>query len=372
MGKSASSSSVGELLDRIGERVPWGKAAGWDPVGLQIGDPRAPVARIALCHEVGEAVVAAVTEERPDLLISYHPLLFRPTRTLVAGASSEGRALRLARAGIALAVVHTSYDVVRGGAADALAEALDLVGTQGFGPLRGGESSKLVTFVPEAAADRVLDALTNAGAGRIGAYTHCSFRSEGIGTFFAGAGTDPALGRKGELNREPELRLELTVPGEVRDRVVAALLEAHPYEEPAYDVYERWGDAGLVGRVGVLEAPLSLAELAQCVRKTLGDSPLRVAGDPGRPVSRVAVAPGSGQELLPEAHGSGADVFVSGDLAHHAVREALDRGLAVIDAGHVPTERPGLERLFGLLASLDLECRSYLELDPHPFWAPLG
>src|SRR5262249_37419075 len=153
-----------------------------------------------------------------------HPLLFRPTTTLTAGATPEGRALRLIRAGVALAAVHTNFDVAEGGAADALADALELGEVEGFGPLFGAPARKLVTFVPANADDAVLDALVAAGAGRIGNYTHCSFRSEGTGTFLGGEGSTPVAGRRGKLAREPEVRLELVVPPAREPAVVAALL----------------------------------------------------------------------------------------------------------------------------------------------------
>src|SRR5262245_13074668 len=132
-----AASRVSDVLTAPAERAPFEKAAAWDPVGLQLGDPAAPVRSVALCHEVTESVVAAVEREAPDLLVTYHPLLFHATRRLVAGRTPEGRALRLIAAGTALAVVHTSFDVAPGGAADALAEALGLENTRGFGPVDG-------------------------------------------------------------------------------------------------------------------------------------------------------------------------------------------------------------------------------------------
>lgn len=367
MLRGVGNATVGEVLERLGERAPFGKAAGWDPVGLQIGDPAAPVATLALCHEVTDAVIAAVEEAPVDLLISYHPLIFRPLPSLVAGAGPQGRAWRLARRGVALGVVHTAFDVAQGGTSDALAEALDLVNVRGFGPLHGSDSVKIVTFVPPESADAVLDDVVAAGGGRIGNYTHCSFRTEGSGTFFAGRGTDPVKGAPGSLNREAEMRLEFVAPRAREDAILAALIAAHPYEEPAYDVFDRRGDAGMVGRVGDLESSQTLSELAQRVAEALDDPVLRLAGAPERQVHRVAVLPGAGGDFLGQAASAGADVMVTGDLTHHRVREALDRGLCAIDPGHAPTERPGLHALFAILATLGPECRSLLELDPDPW-----
>jgi dinuclear metal center YbgI/SA1388 family protein len=361
---------VGELLEVLGRRVPFEKAAAGDPVGLQIGDPAAAVRRVGVCHEVTAAVVDAAQRRAVELLISYHPLLYRPLTALVAGPTAAGRALRLARAGIALAVVHTAFDVARDGAADALAEALGVGEARPFAPLVPEASRKVATFVPESAADALLDAVAAAGAGQIGRYTHCSFRAPGTGTFYAPSDADPAVGRRGALNREPEVRLEFALPAAREAEVVAALLAAHPYEEPAYDVFERRAEAGLVGRVGRVSPGTRLGELARRAAQALGAEAPRVAGDPGRSAERVAVVPGAGAEFLGRAAAAGAEVLVTGDVSHHRAREALDRGLALIDPGHAATERPGLRRLCAWVAEAGVETESLLDLDPDPWAGP--
>ena len=363
--------TISDVLRSLGERAPWHKAGSWDPVGLQLGDPTASAARTAICHEVTEETVRALEAEPVELLVSYHPLLFEPTTRLVAGSDPPGRALRLLQAGIALAVVHTNFDVAAGGTADALADALGLEDVRGFAPLFGPDTLKVVTFVPAEAADDVLDAVVRAGAGAIGNYTHCSYRSEGVGTFFAGAGTQPVAGASGALNREPELRLEFVAPRTREAAVLQAMVAAHPYEEPAFDVYDRRGDAGLLGRVGRVPPGSTLASLSKQVTEALDDPPLRVAGNPSRPLERVAVLPGSGGDFLGAAAAAGAEAVVTGDLTHHRARAALDRGLCLVDPGHAATERPGLQQLFVMLAAIVPECRSLLELDPDP-WSRSG
>jgi dinuclear metal center YbgI/SA1388 family protein len=362
--------AVSDILAAIGRRAPFERAAPWDPVGLVLGDPCAPARRLAVCHEVTERVVAELEREPVDLLVAYHPLLFDPTQRLVAGKTAAGRALRLARAGVAVAVAHTNFDVAPGGTADALADALGLTEVAGFGPLDGSPGRKLVTFVPHAAADAVLEAVAAAGAARIGNYTHCSFRAEGTGTFMAGEGSSPAVGRRGELSREPEARLEFVVPPAREAEVVRALLRAHPYEEPAFDLLERRGESHLAGRIGLVEPGTTLGEFAERVADALpGAPPLRVAGARDAPVSRIAVLPGSGEDFLCAARQAGGDVLVTGDLRHHAVRSALDFGLALIDPGHAATERPGVERLLALVGSEGALTRGLLDLDPDPWSA---
>ena len=369
MARVSRARAISDILAAIAARAPFERAAEWDPVGLVLGDPSVQVRRIAVCHEVTEAVVAALESDPVDLLVAYHPLLFQPTQRLIAGPTAEGRALRLARAGIALGIVHTNFDVAPGGTSDALADALQLADVEGFGAVFGAPAKKLVTFVPPAAADAVLAAVAAAGAASIGNYTHCSFRAEGTGTFFAGEGSAPRAGKRGELSVEPEVRLEFLVPLAREVETIRALVRTHPYEEPAFDLIERRGEAHLAGRIGKLDAETSLAELADGVAEALRGPTPRVAGTPDRRVRRVAVAPGSGEDLLDAARDAGADVLVTGDLRHHSTRRALDGGLASIDAGHAATERPGVERLLALVAAQGLETVGLLDLDCDP-WLP--
>ena len=229
--------TIASVLADLNVRAPGDKAAHWDSHGLQVGDPSVEVGRLAVCHEVTESVAARAIEEAVDLLVTYHPLLFRPTTRMVAGPGATGRAYRLARAGVGVATVHTAWDAAVGGTGDTLAAAIGLGQLRRFGPMDPSAATKLVTFVPAASADRVARALADAGAGRIGNYTACSFRSEGTGSFAPGPGAQPAAGRIDGVNQEEEIRLEVLVARALEATAVAALVGSHPYEEPAFDLY---------------------------------------------------------------------------------------------------------------------------------------
>jgi dinuclear metal center YbgI/SA1388 family protein len=358
---------ISDVLDALTRLASFDKAADWDPVGLQVGDPAKRVGRIAVCHEVTQGLVAGIIDLGPSLVVTYHPLIFRPLHSLVAGPHAAGRALRLAEAGVALATVHTGFDVAPGGTADALAAVLRLDEVVGFGPVTGRPRIKVVAFVPEEAVDEAAGAMAEAGAGRIGNYTNCSFRSAGHGTFFAGEGTAPAAGSAGALNREPEVRLEMVAPAAQQAAVVAALVGAHPYEEPAYDVYDVRGSEGMIGRIGAVE-PLTLGELTTTVETAL-DTSARVAGALDGRVGRVAVVPGSGADFIADARRAGADVLVTGDVSHHRAREAQEGGLAIIDAGHGPTERPGVRALYAAVAGITADAIDLTGIDDSPWEA---
>ena len=355
------------VQDVLSALAPLEKAAAWDPVGVQLGDPGAEVATVAVCHEVTEQVVDAVIQDPPDLLIAYHPLLFRSTNRLTKGTSPEGRALRLAQAGVNLGIVHTAFDVVPGGAADALAEAVGIKSPRPFGPIEGSQMVKIVTFVPRDRVDDVHRAMTEAGAGSIGRYEGCSFRAEGIGTFLPNSNADPVAGVKLQMNHEAEVRLEMVAPRFRVDSAIAALVISHPYEEPAFDVFESSSNSGFIGRYGELEERLGLGVLAGGLERGLPTDSVRFTGSPGTDVSTVAVIPGSGGDSIAAAAVLGADVVVTGDVSHHRAVEASDRGVFVIDAGHAATERPGMRRLYSAVMESGLETQDLTNLNTDPW-----
>lgn len=361
--------TVSEAISRLDEAIPLSKAAAWDAVGLQVGDAAAPVHRVAVCHEATGEVVTAAVATGAGLLVAYHPLLFGSVTSFTAGTAAPGRAFALVTGGVALYVVHTAFDVAPDGCADALAATLDLEDVTGFGPNWPPDSAKVVTFVPAEVAAAVTAAMAGAGAGTIGDYTECAFTISGTGSYRPGNRASPLVGRPGELSREPEMRIEMNVPAVGVDAVVAALVAAHPYDEPAYDIYAARANAGFVGRVGQLPAETALRDLQHRIATSL-HADVKRAGAADQSVQRVAVVPGSGSDLIAAAAATGADVLVTGDVSHHRAGEARGCGLAILDAGHAATERPGMARLYSLVAKMFDDVVDLTSFDPSPWEAP--
>ena len=363
------------VVREIESRYPPSWAESWDAVGLVCGDPTTDVRRVLLAVDPVETVVDEAIASGAQLLVTHHPLFLGGT-TSVAATTAKGRvAHRLIAAGIGLYVAHTHADVANPGVSDALADALDL---QDVAPLReqpGDAHDKLVTFVPPDAVDALLDALSAAGAGVIGDYTRCAFLGEGVGTFRPGDASHPAIGAPGQVERTPEVRLEMVLPRSRRGSVVRALLEAHPYEEPAFDVFELAtpsADRGL-GRIGSLPAPMALRDFTAHVAARLPKTAwgVRAAGEPDRVVRRVAVCGGSGGELAAAAAALGADALVTSDLKHHSTSEAVaDPGLALVDAAHWATEWPWLRQAAAALATTVETSVSTIVTDPWTVHAP--
>jgi dinuclear metal center YbgI/SA1388 family protein len=311
-----------------------------DNAGLQTGDPGAGVRGILVALDVTESIVKEALRRGANLIVSHHPLLFRPLRSVTAGTSQERCLGELLRKRVALYSAHTNLDFTRGGTSFALAEALG-VATEGFLRTPFRLQSKIVTYVPPSHADAVASAMAAAGAGVIGEYESCSFRGEGQGTFRGGAGSHPAVGRKGNLEHAQEIRLEMVAPRRGVESVVRAMTGAHPYEEIAYDVYplENASREYGMGAVGTLRRKVPLRTFLATVRRTLNTPALRWSGEPRTPVRRVALCGGSGSDLLGDAIASGAEAFVTADVRYHTYQEAEGR-IALVDAGHFETEIP--------------------------------
>lgn len=317
---------VVRLLDR---RFPPRLAESWDAVGTVCGDPEQPVRRVLLAIDATTAVVDEALAWGADLLWAVHPLLLRPVHGVAATTAKGAAVHRLIRSGCALHVTHTNADAVQGGVPDALAEALGVVDRRPLVPQPTEPLDKIVVMVPVADAEAMVDALSDVGAGAIGEYRRCAWTTTGIGTFLPGEAAHPAIGSRGKVARVEEARVEMVSPRRLRDRVVAAMRAAHPYEEPAFDVLELAAFPGATGggRVGDLPEPVTLGAFVQRVAQVTPPTAqgVRVAGDLSAPVRRVAVVGGSGDSFFDAVRACGADVYVTGDLRHHPALELRER-----------------------------------------------
>jgi len=363
--------ALGEVIAALEARYDPALAEDWDAVGLVCGDPEEAVRSVMFAVDptadvVDEAIAAGV-----DLLVTHHPLLLTPVHGVPA-SDPKGRLVhRLVRAGVALFVAHTNADRAPDhGVNDALAAVLGLGDVRPLETVAAPETDTLVVFVPVGISDQLVDAMSNAGAGVIGDYTRCVWQTTGTGTFIPGEDTHPVIGRRGEVERVPEIRLEMVVPRARRAAVLRALLELHPYDEPGYAFFENSATASRagLGRVGELSRPVTLREFAERVATTLPATPggVRIAGDPERIVRTVAVCGGSGASMLGAATSAGADVFVTSDLKHHAVSEALESpGPALCDVAHFASEFPWLSCAADLLHR-DLGARVQVSVSARP------
>lgn len=341
---------LSEIVRILEEIAPPEYAKSDDAIGLQVGDPAQEVRRVVVTVDVTPAVVAESIRRGVGLIVSHHPLIspkYSPVSSVRADAYPASLVYELVGARVGLYVMHTNFDAAPGGINDVLAERLGIVDTRVLEPTYTGKLFKLVTFVPAEAVDAVRVALSEAGAGVIGNYARCSFQCPGVGTFEPMPGAEPYSGEVGRLSHEPELRLEMLVDEPHLHDSISALLEAHPYDEVAYDVYplqSKVEEFGLA-RLGRLRSPMTFDGFCEMVRDALEVEDLRVSGDPEAMVEKIALVGGGGGSWVGKAAETGADVYLTGDVGHHQMLQARALGLSVVDATHFWTERPGMMAL---------------------------
>ncbi|MBM3983473.1 MAG: Nif3-like dinuclear metal center hexameric protein [Planctomycetes bacterium] len=361
--------TVADLEAYLERFAPCATAADWDNVGLLLGDPAAEVARVVTCLTVTPDVSAEAVREGAQLIVSHHPVLFRGAKKLTATSADGPAVLPLLRAGVAVYSPHTAFDNCPGGINDGLCARLGLSAVRPLVPRDGKRQCKLVAFVPDGDLQKVQDAVFAAGAGVIGQYNECGFRLAGTGTFFGTDASNPVVGQRGRREEVPEWRFEVVVPEARVAEVVAAMRAAHSYEEPAFDVYplrpnssggETGGGSGgnprgvpLTGdgRIGELQQPTTLGELARRAKAALSANAVQIVGDPARPVRTVALACGAAGEFLAHAITRKADVFLTGEVRFHDALTARGANVGLILPGHYATERPGVEDLATKLAA---------------------
>ena len=307
-----------------------------DPIGLAIGTLNKEVTKVLVTLDVNEEVADEAIRNGCQLIIAHHPPIFRKLSNLRTDTPAGKLYEKLIKHDVAVYAAHTNLDVADGGVNDLLADALQLENQQILEQTYSENLMKLAVFVPDSHADRLRLELSKIGAGAIGDYDSCSFSTDGKGRFRPLEGADPFIGEIGEIEVTDEEKIEVVFPPSIKNKVLKAMLNVHPYEEPAYDLYTlavETDQMGL-GRVGTLNEPMTLEQFAKYVKKQLDVPTVRVVGDKNAKVKKVAVVGGDGNKYIHVAKRSGADVFVTGDMYFHVAQDAQSIGLNIVDPGH--------------------------------------
>lgn len=324
------------VIQYMEQLAPKHVAEEWDKIGLQLGSLQKEITGLLVALDVNDEVVEEAISLGCNLIIAHHAIIFRPLQGIQTDTPAGKLYEKLIKNDIAVYISHTNLDVTEGGMNDWMAEALGIENGEPIKDIHTEQLSKLVVFVPKEQHQKVIDAILNAGAGSIGNYSHCSFNIEGYGTFIPREGAEPFIGEQGKMTRAEEIRIETIVPLAIRNKVVQAMLKAHPYEEVAYDLYsmDLKGRSLGLGRVGKLKEPTTLGQFVETVKSGLKVDKVRVVGDLERPIRKAAVLGGSGGKFYSNAIFRGADVLVTGDIDYHTAQDALLAGIALIDPGH--------------------------------------
>jgi dinuclear metal center YbgI/SA1388 family protein len=364
--------AVNDIIAMMECIAPSSLAETWDNVGLQVGDGCWNVERIRIALDPLPEVMEQACQDNIDLLITHHPLLFRPLKSLNV-STSVGKIIQKALENkTAVFSAHTNLDSAKGGINDFLAEKLGLQNTHVLQEAKKDDKCKFVIFAPTQHQREVLTSLFSIGAGQMDNYNCCSFRSTGMGTFIPSKGAKPFLGKLGELSEVEESRIEIIVTQRDLPKVIESIKRSHPYEMPAYDVYPLiTPESTGLGRVGDLENPMKFKDFARYVKNLLKLSFLKVSGDPELMVEKIAVCSGSGSGLMKSFFASKAQCYISGDLHYHDARDTQVFNRGLLDIGHFASEhimvQMLVQKLQAAIKEKDLDivvdaCR--LEKDP--------
>lgn len=359
------------FLEKMEQWAPLKYAEDWDNPGLQVGDRQKEIHKVMVALTPGEAAVKAAVEAKADLLLTHHPLIFKPVKQINSDTATGRILLNLIQNDMNLYCAHTNLDIASGGVNDVLANVLQLQQVQPLADLvQEVIYYKVVVFVPVGYEEVVRQAMCDAGAGCIGNYSTCTFQARGTGTFLPAENTNPFLGEVGQLEYADEYRLETIVPQPVLPAVIKAMETVHPYEEVAYDVFrlENNGPVRGIGRIGQLAAPMSMADFLAFTGQQLQCNHLTYQGDLQKNVQRVALCGGSGISYLKAAKKAGADVYVTGDMKYHDGQLASELGMNVIDAGHFGTERLITEAMADFVRQQGVDCVVFQEEDYLQHW----
>lgn len=331
--------TIQEVIDILEDFAPQAYAEDFDNVGLLVGDAKTKVTGALITLDTLEEVVEEAKARNCNLIISFHPIIFSGLKKLNGRNYVERAVIKAIKHDIAIYAIHTALDNQHKGVNDMICEKLGLINRRILIP-RKGSIRKLTTFVPNAQAGTLREALFVAGGGSIGNYDHCSFNLKGTGSFRPNEQASPVIGEKGELHFEQETQIGITYPVHLESRILKALFSTHPYEEVAYEISELKNihqHLGM-GMIGALPEEKTETAFLEALKEGFGTGVIRHSSLLGKPVRNVAVLGGSGSFAIEQAKSAGADIFVTADLKYHDFYKA-EQKLVLADIGHYESEQ---------------------------------
>lgn len=330
---------VKDIINILEELAPLSYAEDFDNVGLLVGDAQTKVTGILVTLDTLENVVDEAIATKCNLIVSFHPIIFGGLKKITGANYVERVVVKAIQNNIAIYSMHTALDNSQYGVNFKIGEVLGLINTKILIPQKA-TIKKLITYVPKKDAEKLKNALFNAGAGNIGNYSHCSFSVEGIGSFKPEENANPAIGKIGETHFEAESQINITFEKANEQQIIRTLKENHPYEEVAYELLtlENYNQNIGIGLVGVLENAINEQEFLNFVKEKMNVSCIRHSKFLNKPIKKVAVLGGSGAFAINAAKAENADVFITSDLKYHQFYEAEDK-MMIADIGHYESEQ---------------------------------
>ncbi|MES2837036.1 MAG: Nif3-like dinuclear metal center hexameric protein [Bacteroidota bacterium] len=330
---------ISEVINVLEKFAPPVFQESYDNCGLLVGDKNAVVNGVLLTLDVIEETIDEAIKNNCNLIVAHHPLIFSGLKKITGANLIQRCVIKAIKNDIAIYAAHTNFDNVNNGVNAKICDLLQLKNQKVLVP-KTNTLSKLVTYAPLADADKVRNALFEAGAGNIGNYSNCSFNSNGTGTFMANNGANPFVGELNKLHSEAETKIEVVFPNHLRNQIISKLKQNHPYEEVAYEtvaIDNVWTDLGS-GRIGELEVEENELDFLNTIKQVFDAKSLRYTKLLNKKVKKVAVCGGSGSFLLNDAINAGADIFLSSDFKYHQFFDAENR-IVIADIGHYEGEQ---------------------------------
>jgi len=340
---------LSEITSYLNSQFPLSLQESYDNCGLQIGEKNTEITGALICLDITEHVLDEAVKNNCNLVLSHHPLIFSGIKSLTSNTDTERLVIRAIRDNIAVYALHTNLDNHYEGVNSFLCSKLGIINTEILKPLPD-TLRKIVTFCPVSHADQVRDAILDAGAGQIGNYDSCSFSSAGEGSFRALSGANPFVGEPGKIHTEHELRIETIFPSFLENEIVAALKQAHPYEEVAYDIYpllNKNQHTG-AGMIGTLPQAIDSEEFLNHVKEILQIGCIRHTNLKNKKIQKIAVCGGSGSFLIKDAINCGADIYMTGDIKYHDFFIPENK-MILADIGHYESEQFTKELIYTFL-----------------------
>ncbi|NNL43398.1 MAG: Nif3-like dinuclear metal center hexameric protein [Desulfobacterales bacterium] len=359
--------TVADIISVMETFAPSNLAEEWDNVGLQVGQKNWPVKKIWVALDPAFDVVKNACQNDIDLLLTHHPLIFKPLYSINFNTSTGSIIRMAAQHQLAIFSSHTNLDIVTQGLNDVLAEAIGLKKLKVLGKSVKDDYIKLVLYVPEGYENNILDAIFQTKAGIIGEYSACTFRNKGEATFRPGPTATPFIGRTGDINDANEIRIETVVQKNDLSDVIEFVKSHHPYETMAYDVYPllTHKNRNGIGRIGELDEKTDLKSLALAIKKKLQLKHVKLCGNHKLTVERAAVCAGSGSGMMKHFLSSGAQAYISGDLKYHDAKDTQAANLGIIDIGHFASEHLIVDVIAKRLEKMLLEAGKNIKVETY-------
>lgn len=330
---------IKDITNALEAFAPLSLQEDYDNSGLITGNSNAECTGVLFSLDCTEAVIEEAIQKKCNLVVAHHPIIFRGLKKLSGDSYVERTIISSIKKDVAIYACHTNIDNVIDGVNAKIAQKLGLKNIKILSP-KSELLKKLVVFVPTANADAVREAMMANGAGNIGNYSHCSFNTDGTGTFMGNDETKPFVGEQNKLHKEPEVRIETIFEAQDQSRIVSAMISAHPYEEVAYDIYPLDNKHAKIGSglIGELEKELPEKDFMSLVKRTFNIPTLKHTPLTNKNIKKVALCGGSGQFLLKNAISSKADTYITADFKYHEFFDA-DGKLLLLDIGHFESEQ---------------------------------